>query len=382
MSKIRHIALAIAGAAADSVDGDARFPDEAFSALRQEKLLAAAIPCGLGGLGSSVPEIASMCTALGEHCSSTGLIFAMHQIQVFSLVRHAADSPFFSKYLRELAEKQWLIASATSEVGTGGDIRSSIAAVESQGETFRLKKRCSAVSYGKQADAILVTARRGPEAAPGEQVMALVTKDDYQLGDWGTWDTLGMRGTCSPAVTITAEGRCEQIVAEPFRLVASQTMVPYSHILWSATWLGIAHGAVATAQSFIRESAKKDPGKVSVSSTRLADIVSKLEVMSAAVKQAAQEYSDLLQQPGNQSLPAGISYLMRMNALKLSCSQLVCEICLGCMDLCGLTGYSNTSKYALGRYVRDALSAPLMIGNDRLRATNAALLLATGPARP
>ena len=38
------------------------------------------------------------------------------------------DSPFFQAYLKEVAEKQNLIASVTSEAGVGGEMRNSVCA--------------------------------------------------------------------------------------------------------------------------------------------------------------------------------------------------------------------------------------------------------------
>ena len=46
-----------------------------------------------------------------------------------------------------------------------------------------------------------------------------------------------------------------------------------------------------------------------------------------------------------------------------------------CLGICGIAGYKNDSPYSLGRHLRDAHSAALMIGNDRILATNASLLL-------
>jgi acyl-CoA dehydrogenase len=43
--------------------------------------------------------------------------------------------------------------------------------------------------------------------------------------------------------------------------------------------------------------------------------------------------------------------------------------------ICGVVGYKNDSPFALGRHLRDAHSAALMVGNDRILATNASLLL-------
>jgi len=40
-----------------------------------------------------------------------------------------------------------------------------------------------------------------------------------------------------------------------------------------------------------------------------------------------------------------------------------------------VAGYRNDSPYSVGRHLRDVMSAPLMIANDRIHQTNASLLL-------
>ena len=64
-----------------------------------------------------------MCTALAQGCGSSGMVLAMHHIQVACVARHALGSPFFRDYMRHVAEKQLLLASVTSEVGVWGDTR-------------------------------------------------------------------------------------------------------------------------------------------------------------------------------------------------------------------------------------------------------------------
>ena len=45
-----------------------------------------------GGAGASVLELGQAVAALAEHCASSGLVLAMHGIQVACLVRHAAPA--------------------------------------------------------------------------------------------------------------------------------------------------------------------------------------------------------------------------------------------------------------------------------------------------
>ena len=79
-----------AAAEAEEVDRDARFPKAALDAIRQQRLLGVQIPHPLGGDGASMSDVTEMCYTLGRACSSTAMIFAMHQTKVACLVRHGA----------------------------------------------------------------------------------------------------------------------------------------------------------------------------------------------------------------------------------------------------------------------------------------------------
>src|SRR4029077_216963 len=125
----RRIGEAVAAPVADAIDRSARFPHEAVAALREERMLGALVPRALGGLGATISEVAASCEALGRSCASTAMIYAMHQIEVACLVRHGLGSSYFRDYLAQLARHEWLIASATSEQGVGGDLRRSACAV-------------------------------------------------------------------------------------------------------------------------------------------------------------------------------------------------------------------------------------------------------------
>ena len=66
---------------------------------------------------------------------------------------------------------------------------------------------------------------------------------------------------------------------------------------------------------------------------------------------------------------------LRHNVLKTSVSRSVANICHGALEVCGIAGYRNDSPLAVGRLLRDSLSASLMVSNDRLHETNASLLM-------
>jgi len=355
------------------VDRDARFPTEGMEALKKLKLLSAYVPAELGGMGMNVVQIAKICEVLGLYCGSTAMIFAMHQIQVACLVQHGLTSAFFRDYLRDLAAGQRLMASATTEVGTGGDLRSSICAVELEGERFKLTKQAPVISYGEAADDIMVTARRNGAAPASDQVHVLVKRGDYALAPICGWDTLGFRATCSSGYTLTSVGPAEQIVSAPFSDILAQTMHPYAHIVWSSLWSGIATDAVNQARAFVRAEARKNPDAPRISAMRLAETDSVLQTMRNNIGAAAREYLDLLA-AGDREAFSNFGFSIRINNLKISSSQLIVDIVGRAMLICGISGYRNDSKFSLCRHLRDAYGAALMVNNDRIMNHNATML--------
>ncbi|MEO8154836.1 MAG: acyl-CoA dehydrogenase family protein [Rhizobacter sp.] len=354
------------------VDRDARFPHEAYAALKQAKLLSSYVPIEYGGMGLSITDISRICEALGQYCASTAMIFAMHQIQVGCIVHHALGSKFFQDYAREMVEHQYLIASATTELGIGGDVRSSICAVQVAGDRFTLEKQTPVISYGATADAILVTCRKAEDASPSDQVQVLVRKADYVLTRLSPWDTLGFRGTCSEGFVLKSQGRAEQILPVPYAEIHSRTMHPFAHVVWSSLWLGLATDAVSRARQAVRAEARKNPSVTPISAMRLAEVDTVLFSMRGGVYQTLSEYHEFLIHGASESA-GNFSFPIAINNLKLTSSQLVVEIVSKALVICGISGYRNDSKLTLGRHMRDALGAALMVNNDRILGQSATM---------
>ncbi len=375
LDEIRRIAAEVAAPNADDVDRNARFPEESVAALRQAGALSAYVPEALGGGGVSFEALARACFELGRRCGASAMVFAMHQIQVVSIVRHLDGSDWFESYLRSVVAEQPLIASVTSEVGTGGDMGRSVAAVTPDGDgSCSFEKQAPTVSYGAFADDLFTTLRRLPDAEPGDQVVVLTRKDQVTLEPKGTWDPLGMRGTCSPGCVVRAGFSAEQVLPTPFPRVAAESMVPVSHILWSHLWLGIATDAFDRARAFVRASAKQKPGEMLPAATRLSHLMSELSLLRAEVSSGLREYLETMDEPGRERLSTMASAL-RFNNLKIASSEQAPRVCQGAMGVCGIVGFKNDTPFSVGRHLRDTMSACLMVANERIHQTNASLLL-------
>jgi acyl-CoA dehydrogenase len=372
---VRRIALEVAASHAADVDKNARFPIETITALREAGVMSALVPREFEGAGCSMSELAQLCSTLAQACGSSAMVLAMHYSQLACIARHGLQSEYFRGYLRDVVRHQYLLASMTSEVGTFGDTRSSICAVECRDGRFMLNKDATTGSYCEYADAIVVTCRRDPSAAASDQVLALVRREDFTLKTTTTWDTLGMRGTCSPGFRLESSGRAEQIVPGAFADSSALTMVPYSHILWSALWWGIAADAVARAATFVRGQARQAPGSVPPTAQRLAEVSIQLQAMKQNWFSAAQAFDAIGATASEQEQLLGIGWALRLNNLKVSCSEAAPQIVHRALQIVGILGYKNDSPFSLGRHYRDVLSASLMIANDRINAKSASMLL-------
>jgi acyl-CoA dehydrogenase len=354
-----------AAAAADLVDRDARFPSEAFEVLRAQRLLGIMLPRELGGEDARMSEIVDICYQLGQACGSTAMIYAMHQSCVACVLRHGRGSPWHEALLRRIAGEQLLLASSTTEGQAGGNVRSSAAAIEPTPSGIRLDRAATVVSYGAQADGIVTTARRSEAAAASDQVLVAFLREDYALEPISGWNTLGMRGTCSFGFKLQATGVAEQILPDPYERIHPLSMVPVSHLAWAGAWAGIAAGAVERARAFTRRAARQNNGTLPPGAghftTASAALLTLRGLIGASVR-AFERHSD------DPRMLVSHEFQAMMNLTKVQASEQAVAIVLSAARACGLSGYRNDSDVSIGRHLRDVLSSPIMINNDRIMA--------------
>ena len=371
LQQVREIADEVAAKYAGDVDVNARFPKESIDALKEIGALSAFLSTELGGRGVSFEALAEACFILGKRCGASAMVFAMHQIQVVTLARHAAEQPFFNDHLRRLAAEQRLVASVTSEVGTGGDMGSSIAAVTELQDGFSFTKQAPTVLYGAYADDLLTTVRRSQDSEANDQVIVLTRSDQHKLDPQGTWDPFGMRGTCSPGYVVSADF-CPNRWSSPVlgnRCAVDGADLAHPVVAFVA---GIATDAFDRSRAFVRAAAKRTPGVTPPAAHKLSIVMGELQLLRGEVKAGLADYTEHFDDP---EWLMTMAAALRFNNLKIAASEQVSRICQGAMAVSGIVGYKNDTPFAVGRHLRDSMSACLMIANDRIHATNASLLL-------
>src|SRR5664279_1930554 len=369
------VVAAAATADADAVDREARFPKAAIDAARREKLLGMQIPREFGGPGASIHGVTEVCYTLGRACASTAMIFAMHQTKVACVVRHGRGNAWLETLMRRIAADQLLLASSTTEGQNGGNIRSSSAAVDHSGSAISLCRDATVISYGAEADGLVTIARRATDAAASDQVLLALVKDDYALKRTLGWETLGMRGTCSAGFELKVDCPDDRIVPESYDRIHIQTMTPFAHLCWSSAWAGIAAAAVERAQRFIRKAPRGAGGQMPPGAAHFTAAKMSLAKLRAMITSNLDTY---LSHEHDERALSSLDFQSQINLLKVQASELAVETVMSAMRACGLSGYRNDGDFSVGRHLRDVLSAPIMINNDRILANIATSNLMSG----
>ncbi len=364
----------IAKDSAAAVDAEGRFPREAFAEIRKQRLLGSMVPPALDGEGASLAEIVDVCYILGQACASTGLIYAMHQVKMGCILRHNKGSAALERILRRIATEQLLMASSTTEGQAGGNVRSSEAAIELNGDQVSLERKATVISYAVDADGIATTARRSADAAGSDQVLLVLLKSDYTLERIHVWDSLGMRGTNSEGFTLRVKASADQIMPEPYERIHAQTMVPYAHLLWGSVWAGIAAAAATKAQTFIRTAMRNSNGQPPPAAAHFTQATSTLRTLRGVLSSALRSYEAAC---ADEKALTSLEFQSMITMTKVQVSELAVTTVLNAMRACGLSGYRNDTEFSIGRHLRDVLSAPIMINNDRILTNLAATTLMT-----
>ena len=349
---------------------DKSFADAIVARLREDRLLWAAAPRDRDGLGLPIGAIARVTFHVGRLSGSAGLIYAMHMSQALSVIRHGGDGSYFSSLLDWMVRDQVLVASGTSEKGVGGDIFGSICQVETDDDgTLRVTKESPNISYLDHAGALLVTAMRSEAKGKPSQVLiaADMRRVDLRPGRDGAF--MGMRGILNRPYAFTARFGPEAVFRETYPVIARETMTPTIHILWAALWSGLACQILDKVKAYIAKE-MSDGTDAQMARVHASRLVERHHMMNALIRDAIADFND----DGGATPPGvGLKRTARVKRLKLSCSELLAEVCDGALELVGLRGYADVGLYSLSEPLRDAMSARIMVSNHRMRLGNAEL---------
>ncbi|MFG3309793.1 acyl-CoA dehydrogenase family protein [Streptomyces wuyuanensis] len=383
MTETRNDAIAAAHRAAQALlpklkaqaaetDNSARFPVEAVKQLRTNGLMGLLVPQKYGGSGGDLGDLVALASLLASGCMSTAMIWAMHCQQVDCIVRFGS-AQLLDDLLPRIASGEIYLASVTTEPGKGGHLLSGRAAIEQDGNALRFERETPILTGGAHADGFLVTMRESPDAADHRVTLVYADRNQLTLEPFGSWDTLGMRGTESLGMRLSGAVPTYHVIGEAgdFKTVAVESMIPAGHLAWSSVWLGAARGTLSSVLAMVRS--RGADRQADLTAERIARARIDIELVAAYLGVVRDEV--LTRRNGNDSL-SGIATQVHLNNLKVIASELTFRAVDRLLQVAGLfTGYKRDSSVPLERNFRDLRSASLNYSNDRLLTMNGSLTL-------
>jgi alkylation response protein AidB-like acyl-CoA dehydrogenase len=238
-------------------DRTGAFPATDFADLRAAGLFGLFVPERLGGLGCTYADYARVAYELARGNGATALVFNMHASVTGALAgipdelarSIGVPDEFFASRDRVLGAcaDGAFYAVAMSERGVGSRLSQLTTRYEAVDGGFRIKGAKSFVSGAGHADAYLVAARSLADDSVVSQF--LVPAQTPGLVVESTWDSLGMRATCSHDVHLDVFVPSSALLggAEGLALLVAQLMPHWMVASYAAVYVGVAQSCVDEA---------------------------------------------------------------------------------------------------------------------------------------
>jgi alkylation response protein AidB-like acyl-CoA dehydrogenase len=251
---------------AAEVDREARNPIESWRDLWKEGLLAAAVPAAHGGLGLDMPTYIGVIRTISQGCASTAMTLHMHST-VMRFIEALGTEAQQRRWFADVVERGQLFGSWGSEPAVSLS-RSFLmeTAVRAEGDALVVDGVKHFCTMALGASHYMVWCALDGDADMGKALLqVIVPAETPGITTDGKWDTLGMRGTYSPSVTL-ANVRVPRDAALGRPGSATQVGVVESFALgYAAVYVGLAEAAFDFAVDYARKRVVK-PENVPVAS--------------------------------------------------------------------------------------------------------------------
>jgi alkylation response protein AidB-like acyl-CoA dehydrogenase len=347
----------IAPHAAD-VDDQARFPQEAYDALRAGDFHAPHIPEEYGGVGADALATCIVIEEVARVCASSSLIPAVNKLGTMPLLL-AASAELKARYLPAVASGEAMFSYGLSEREAGSDTASMRCRATADGDDWVLNGQKSWITNAGVSQYYTVLAVTDPDGPRGGNVTAFVVEASDAGFEVGALERkLGIKG--SPTRELLFEG-CripgDRRVGEVGQgLKIALRTLDHTRVTIGAQAVGIAQGALDFAVGYVKE--RRQFGKAVAEfqgvQFMLADMAMKLEAARQLVYVAASK-----SERGDPDLPFFGA------AAKCFASDAAMEITTDAVQLLG--GYGYTKDYPVERMMRDAKITQIYEGTNQIQ---------------
>ena len=242
------------GPRAAGYDRDAANPIESWRDLWEAGLLAGAVPRAHGGLDLDMPTYIAVIRTIAQGCASTAMTLHMHST-VMRFVAALGTDAQRRRYFEEVVRHGKLFGSWGSEPAVSLSrtfLMETAIRVEDDGVVVEGVKYFCTMALGASYYMVWGALDGGTDMAKS-LLLALVPADTPGIATDGKWNTLGMRATFSPSVTLRDVRIPHDAVLGAPGTAVNVGVVEAFALGYAAIYLGIAEGALGFAVDYARQ---------------------------------------------------------------------------------------------------------------------------------
>ncbi|MET7772346.1 acyl-CoA dehydrogenase [Nocardia sp. NPDC005366] len=341
---------------AKDVDGNARFPEEALTALNAAGFNAVHVPEAYGGQGADSVATCIVIEEVARVCGSSSLIPAVNKLGTMGMILNGSEE-LKQKVLPDIVNGE-MASYALSEREAGSDAASMRTRARKDGDDWIINgSKCWITNGGKSSWYTVMAVTDADKGANGISAF-LVHKDDEGFVVGPLEHKLGIKG--SPTAELYFEN-CrvpgDRIVGEPgtgFK-TALQTL-DHTRPTIGAQAVGLAQGALDAAIAYTKDRKQFGTAIADFQNTQfmLADMAMKIEAARLMVYTSAARA-----ERGEKNL----GFISA--AAKCFASDVAMEVTTNAVQLFGGAGY--TTDFPVERMMRDAKITQIYEGTNQIQ---------------
>jgi len=327
------------------IEEEHRFPEEVFDELADLDMMGVPISEEYGGLGGDQLMYSLVTEELGRVSGSIGLSYAAHISLASKPIELFGTEAQKEKWLRPLAEGEYLGSWALTEPSSGSDASDMDTTAEKDGDEYVLNGTKQFITNASVAGSVLVKAVTDPDAGYGGISTFIVDpRNDDGFEVTTEWDKMGLNAspTCEIQLSDCRIPEDRLLGEEGEGWEQTKKTLDGGRISIAALSTGLAQGAFSAAKEYAteREQFGQPISEFDAIRNKLVDMHRKTERARLLTHQAASKYD------------AGNSVSRESALAKLDASEAAREVAEDAVQTLG--GYGYTTDFAPQRFFRDA----------------------------
>jgi alkylation response protein AidB-like acyl-CoA dehydrogenase len=359
---VRDLAEAKIAPYAAEVDANSRFPDEAYTALKQAELHAVHIPEAYGGAGAGALATVIVIEEVARACASSSLIPAVNKLGTVPLLLSASEE-LKKRYLTPVARGDAMFSYALSEAEAGSDAASMKTRATRDGHGWVVNGTKMWITNAGVSDYYTVMAVTDPSQGSRGISAFVVEKSDPGVSFGPPEKKLGIKGSPTRQVILdNVQIPAERMIgAEGTGFKTALGALDHTRITIAAQALGIAQGALDHATGYVKE--RRQFGRPVAEFQGVQFMLADMAMKLAAARQLTYHAAAKSERAMNGARVPDLTFMS--SAAKCFASDAAMEITTDAVQLLG--GYGYVKDYPLERMMRDAKITQIYEGTNQIQ---------------